>query len=217
MVAEFSVLTVCTGNIHRSPLAAALLQTWAGWYLPAPLAGRVSVCSAGLAAVVGAPMSGRVQAIARTLGADGSAHTASQLTDGLVQAADLVLVASSRQRDAVLARVPSALRRTFTMREAGGIAAAWDPASRPLVVRDLERTVSELADRRGAAAGAGRDVTDPQGQPDSAYARMVEEQVIPLAHLAHALFGMPEVDRDAYIAAAQDTDAVLATLAPLRR
>src|SRR6478609_5948740 len=123
IVTGFSILTVCTGNIHRSPLAAALLGTWAGWYLPPSLAPHVGVRSAGFAAPVGAPMGSHVQTVARALGADGSAHTASQITDGLIAGSNLVLVASRRQRDEVLARVPSALRMTFTMREAGRIAA----------------------------------------------------------------------------------------------
>ncbi len=30
----FTVLVVCTGNLNRSALGAALLRTWVGWYLP---------------------------------------------------------------------------------------------------------------------------------------------------------------------------------------
>jgi protein-tyrosine phosphatase len=213
MAVSFSILTVCTGNIHRSPLAAELLRTWAGWYLPAPLSAHVVVRSAGLGAPVGAPMGQRAQRIARSLGADGSAHTATQITDGLIAASDLVLVATRRQRDEVLGRVPAALRRTFTRREAGRIAAARDAASRPLVVRDLARVVAELADHRGATAGDADDVIDPQGRDDAAYVQMVAEEVAPLAHLAHALFGMPRPDRDAYLAAAADGETMLTRLA----
>ena len=35
----FSVVTLCTGNVHRSALAAALLRQWAQWYLRPELAG----------------------------------------------------------------------------------------------------------------------------------------------------------------------------------
>ena len=60
----FTVLVVCTGNLNRSALGGALLRTWAGWYLPAPLAARVRVASAGLAAPVGSHMRSRTRAIA---------------------------------------------------------------------------------------------------------------------------------------------------------
>jgi len=213
IVTEFSILTVCTGNIHRSPLAAALIETWAGWYLPASLAPHVGVRSAGFAAPVGAPMGSHVQTVARALGADGSAHTASQITDDLIAGSNLVLVASRRQRDEVLARVPSALRMTFTMREAGRIAAGLRDGDRPEVARDLVDTVARMADHRGAHVDAAADdVIDPQGRDLAAYAQMTREEVVALAHLGRALFGMPQPDVEAYIAAAEDEAALLATL-----
>ena len=218
MVTGFSILTVCTGNIHRSPLAAALLGTWAGWYLPPSLAPHVGVRSAGFAAPVGAPMGSHVQTVARALGADGSAHTASQITDGLIAGSNLVLVASRRQRDEVLARVPSALRMTFTMREAGRIAAGLPDGDRPEVVRDLVDTVARMADHRGDHVDAAADdVIDPQGRDLAAYAQMTREEVVALAHLARALFGMPQPDVAAYVAAAEDEAALLTTLVDAER
>ena len=217
-VAEFSILTVCTGNIHRSPLAAVLLETWSGWYLPAALSSSVRVRSAGFAAPVGAPMGSHVQVVARALGADGSAHAASQITDDLIAGSNLVLVASRRQRDEVLARVPSALRMTFTMREAGRIAAGLADRERPEVARDLVATIARMADHRGDHNDAAADdVIDPQGRDLPAYAQMTREEVVPLAHLAAALFGMPQADVGAYIAAAQDEAALLAALGDAER
>jgi protein-tyrosine phosphatase len=214
MAVEFSILTVCTGNIHRSPLAAALLQTWSGWYLPPELASSVLVRSAGFSAPVGSPMGSHVQAIARTLGADGSAHVATQITDELISDSNLVLVASRRQRDEVLARVPSALRVTFTIREAGRIAAALTRDRGPAEARDLVETVALLADHRGDHFDpAADDVIDPQGKDRSAYVQMTREEVVPLADLAATLLGMPQADVRAYAAAAEDSTALLAALA----
>ncbi|WES63888.1 hypothetical protein P0L94_15645 [Microbacter sp. GSS18] len=214
MTAQFSILTVCTGNVHRSPLAEALLRTWVGWYLPAPLSGQVTVSSAGTHAAVGMHMGNRARALAQGLGADGSDHRATQITDDMLARADLVLAASSRHRDEVIQRAPAALRKTFTIRQAGRLAAAVAPSSRPLVVRDLVRTVSRLADARGGPADVGEDdIVDPQGKDDAAYLRMVGEEIVPLAHLAAGLLGMSAADRDAYIAAAQDADGVRAQLA----
>jgi protein-tyrosine phosphatase len=211
MAADFSILTVCTGNIHRSPLAAVLLDTWSGWYLPAPVAEHVHVRSAGFAPPAGAPMGAEVLAVARTLGADGSRHVASRITDELIAASDLVLVASRRQRDEVLARVPSALRVTFTMREAGRIAAGLETPSRRGTVADLVNTVAVMADHRGDHADAtGEDVTDPQGRELAAYAQMTREEVVPLANLAAVLFGMPDADVRAYAAAVEDAATLFA-------
>lgn len=211
---DFSILTVCTGNIHRSPLAAALLKTWADWYLPQPLAGHVRVRSAGFAANVGAPMSSKVQRVAQALGADGSAHVATQITDELIADSALVLVASRRQRDEVLARVPSALRVTFTMREAGRIAAGLAPAGQPTAARDLAAVVARMADHRGDHIDpAADDVIDPQGRDREAYVQMTREEVGSLAALAATLLGMPPADVRAYLAAGEDSAALLTALA----
>jgi protein-tyrosine phosphatase len=200
----FRVVTLCTGNIHRSALAAALLGQWARWYLPTDLAGAVSVTSAGFAAPVGAPMGDRVLAVVRALGADGSSHRAAQVEDRLLSDADLVLVASRRHLDKVLSRVPSAVRKTFTIREAGRIADGLHAAA-PTTVNDLRRAVAQLADlRAGAADGAEDDIIDPQGLGQEAYLQMVKEEVVPLARLAALLFGMPRGDLAAYLAAADD-------------
>jgi protein-tyrosine phosphatase len=213
MAAEFLILTVCTGNIHRSPLAAALLQTWSGWYLPAAVSQEVGVRSAGFAAPIGAPMGSHVQIVAAMLGADGSAHAATQMTDALIADSGLVLVASRRQRDEVLARVPSALRVSFTMREAGRIAAGLTDAAPPHTLRALVDAVALLADHRGDHADpAADDVVDPQGRDLDAYAQMTREEVVALAHLARILFGMPDADVRAYISAAEDEAALLAAL-----
>ena len=214
MTAPFAILTVCTGNVHRSPLAATLLHTWAEWYLPSTLARDVTVRSAGLAAPVGAPMSSRIQAVASSLGADGSGHRASQISDDVIAGSHLVLVATRRQRDEVLNRVPSALRMTFTIREAGALAATIADRPRPQGIQDLFSVVAELAERRGVHSDAdGGDIIDPQGLELDAYVDMTREEVIPLAYLAEVLLGMPAADVAAYRAAAEDSVALRSLLA----
>lgn len=205
----FSVVTLCTGNVHRSALAASLLRQWAGWYLGRDLAEAVSVASAGFAAPVGTPMGDRVLAIVRALGADGSTHRAAQVDDLLLSGADLVLVASRRQLEKVLNRTPSAVRKTFTIREAGRIAEGLEAAP-PRSPDDLRRVVQRLADlRAGAASEAEDDIIDPQGLGDEAYLQMVREEVGALARLAAPLFGMPRADMDAYLAVAEDPSTLL--------
>lgn len=203
------MVTLCTGNVHRSALAASLLRRWAGWYLSDDLAEEVSVASAGFAAPVGAPMGDRVLAMARALGADGSTHRAAQVDDRLLAGADLVLVATRRQREKVLHRAPSALRKTFTIREAGRIAEGLE-ATAPASPGDLRRVVQRLADLRAAPVSeAADDIIDPQGLGEAAYLQMVQEEVGALARLAGPLFGMPRPDMDAYLAAAEDPSRLL--------
>lgn len=205
MAEQFRVLTVCTGNVHRSPLAQVLLHRWADWYLPPALASAVHIESAGLAAPDGQPMGELAAAIAGELGADPddcSAHRARSLTDEMVSGAGLVLTASVRQRDALLARVPSALRRTFTIREAGRSADAVSSAA-AAAPGDFARIVDALADGRRSDP-ARDDIIDPQGHGDDAYRQMVAEEVGALARLGHVLWGMPNPDLEEYRKVASD-------------
>lgn len=206
MDSTFRILAVCTGNLHRSALAETMLSLWADWYLPQTLSAQVRVSSAGTAAVVGASMTARVAAIARELGARDTAHTASQITDAEISSADLVLVAARTHRDEVLSRVPSALRRTFTFREAGRIAGRLSDVHVPGTIVALRRVVSSMSEYRFAVSPDDDDVTDPQGLGDDAYARMTREEIPALASLAHVLFGMPRADVDAYRSAVERDD-----------
>jgi protein-tyrosine phosphatase len=172
----FTVLTICTGNVNRSALAAALLDRWASWYLPPDLADRVLIASAGLGAPAGARMGRRTSAISEALGADGSVQL-----------------------------VPAALRTTFSMREAGRIAAALAPWSTPDGVDDLRQTVAAMADNRTAAPGnEADDIIDPQGKDDEAFLTMARQEVPALATLAIALFAMPPAEAAAYAEAVED-------------
>lgn len=199
----FTVLVVCTGNINRSALGAVLLETWAHWYLPSTLAAGVRVTSAGLRAPVGSPMGRRTKVIADALGTDGTRHRAAQISEEVIRAADLVLVSSTDQRDAVLGLVPSVVRSTFTIREAGRIAAILPDAPAPQSVEELRARVAALAGNRAAVDRAyDVDIIDPQGKDDEAYRLMTRQEVPPLAGLAHTLFGMPLGEVAAYETAA---------------
>ena len=85
---------VCTGNICRSPLAAALLER--------ALAGRgsegLAVSSAGTGAWDGAPVSEGAYLVGLERGLDLSGHRARLLTRELVESADLVLTMARHHR-----------------------------------------------------------------------------------------------------------------------
>ena len=88
------IVLVCTGNICRSPLAAALLQR--------ALTDRgiegMEVSSAGTGAWDGAPVSEGAYLVGLERGLDLSAHRARLLTRELVEEADLVLTMARHHR-----------------------------------------------------------------------------------------------------------------------
>jgi protein-tyrosine phosphatase len=98
------LLIVCTGNICRSPVAAALLKG----RLP-----QLTIESAGLGALVGNGVDDSARALAEAAGLDVSHHQARQVTPEMIQRADLVLVMSEGQRLAVGKLVPAAIGKTL--------------------------------------------------------------------------------------------------------
>lgn len=88
------ILLVCTGNICRSPLAAALVQR--------ALADRgtqnIDVSSAGTGAWDGAPVSEGAYLVGLEQGLDLSAHRARLLTRDLVEGSDLILTMARHHR-----------------------------------------------------------------------------------------------------------------------
>lgn len=77
---------MCTGNVCRSPLAAAMLRK----KLAQRGRGDIDIVSAGTAAADGEPASEGSYLVALEHGVDLSAHTARPLTREEVEAADLV-------------------------------------------------------------------------------------------------------------------------------
>ncbi|MEH3077175.1 MAG: hypothetical protein PGN11_17490 [Quadrisphaera sp.] len=185
-----SVLVVCTGNICRSPVAERVLQAALDAATP-PGAPRVRVASAGTGAVVGHPMEPEAVDVVRRAGCRAEGHVARHLTAVQVREASLVLTATREHRSAVVRLVPAAVRRTFTLREAGRIAAARaqdvrgaDPAARLASLADV------LVRSRGALAAREADqddVVDPF-RTDAATWELAEAQLLPALHaLAGAL------------------------------
>jgi protein-tyrosine phosphatase len=81
------ILIVCTGNVCRSPLAAAMLRQKLGQQ------GRddIEVLSAGTSAAHGEPASEGSYLVALEHGVDLSAHAARLLTEEEIETADLIL------------------------------------------------------------------------------------------------------------------------------
>lgn len=185
-----SVLVVCTGNVCRSPMAERALQAALDAATPAGRP-RTRVTSAGTGALVGHPMEPEAADAVLRAGADPSGHLARALTAADVRGAALVLTATREHRSAVVRLEPAAVRRTFTLREAGRLAAGRagqlegrSPAER------LDELVALMVRSRGVGAvrePALDDVVDPFRR-DAATWALAEEQVLPAVRaLAQAL------------------------------
>ncbi|XKE47218.1 low molecular weight phosphotyrosine protein phosphatase [Halomonas organivorans] len=98
------LLVLCTGNICRSPVAEALLRQ----ALP-----ERDVSSAGLGALVGQGVEPTARELAEADNLDVDAHQARQVTQEMLQSADLILVMSEGQRRAVADLAPAALGKTM--------------------------------------------------------------------------------------------------------
>jgi protein-tyrosine phosphatase len=164
----FRILTVCIGNVCRSPFAERVLRMRLDAML-GDRASQVDVSSAGVHALVGRPMDARAAAELVRLGGDPAGFVATQLTPAMVRNADLVLTASVALRSRVLEDSPRALPRTFTIREFAALGAADGSGARE------GGPVTQAASRRGSERIAEYDVPDPIGQP-----RLVHEQVTAL-------------------------------------
>lgn len=155
----FHILTICTGNICRSPVAELLLRQSLGIE-------RFAVFSAGTLAYPGDRMPPENIRTAGSLGLsipDAEAHRATRLTKQAVQGADLILALAQEHREVAVRLFPAAQRKAFTLVQFARLAA---PST------SLVAVVQEADRRRGLMApptpGAD-DVKDPLFQPQVVY------------------------------------------------
>ena len=169
----FTVLVVCTGNICRSPAVERLLAADLGD------AADVRVTSAGVGAVVGAPISPPMATLLHAAGASSDGFVARQLTEQLLLDADLVLALTKALRSQLVSLSPSVVRRTFTLRELARLARAVDPAALPAGSPGtrLAALLPLAAAQRGQrTVTAGEDdVVDPYGGDAALYQRSFDE------------------------------------------
>ncbi|WP_337832982.1 arsenate reductase/protein-tyrosine-phosphatase family protein [Pseudonocardia sp. TMWB2A] len=169
---RFRVLVVCTGNICRSPAAELLMRSILVGRLGGREASRVEVSSAGVAAVVGAPMHPLSRAQLAPWGLDSRAESfrGRQLDDSVVRGVDLVLGANVRHRSRVLERYPHLLDRTFALREFARLATAADTMDLPPdLVKRGHGLVELVRSMRGTVPPADDSLPDPMGGPEQAH------------------------------------------------
>lgn len=160
------MLIVCTGNICRSAFAERLGRA----YLRERY-GRedvVRLVSAGTSAVVGSAMHPNSEFVLNGFGAAGEGFRARQFEPDMAARADLVLTMTRAHRDAVLAAVPRALARTFTLREFAGLLTDAEQPATPVSneAGDPHRIVARAAAQRShRRSDAEDDIADPIGRP----------------------------------------------------
>ncbi len=180
-LAPVRILTVCTGNICRSPVAERLLQ--AG--LDQVQAGTFEVRSAGTKALVGEPIQPRSAGIIQMFGGRADNFAARRLTPEILKETDIVLTMATGHRGDVVHLAPALLKRTFTVREfarmlevllaqqdapegpaAADVAAFW---------RALPARAASVRHLALAPDADGDDVADPYRRGPEAYQRMEDE------------------------------------------
>jgi protein-tyrosine phosphatase len=178
--ARFSVLTVCTGNLARSPISAQLLAARTR-QIPA-----VVVTSAGTRAHEGDPMTTQAADISLRYGGEPAGHRATELTAGEIAGADLVLTATRQHRAAAVTLVPRAARYTFTLRQFARLVSSLDlaevapsepsPTGQFTDVDCLKALVAAAASHRGflppLANPDDDDIEDPFRQSQTVYDRV---------------------------------------------
>ena len=183
-----NILTVCTGNICRSPLAETLLSTHLSDL-------DLRVHSAGTQALVGRSMPSEARSLAQQHGVPverAASHRARLLTEDLMREADLVLTMTEEQATHAVQLRPRRLHRTFTVREFARLAASLTDRD---ILRALDRAensrmrlstvLQAVADQRGVAPRATEteDVIDPYKQSDAVYQQSANEMLPGIAQV----------------------------------
>lgn len=190
------ILTVCTGNICRSPfleraLQAELDRSWGH--------GAVVVRSAGTGALVGSAMEPAALALLENAGYAADGFVARALSQSSIADADLVLTATRAHRGPVASLHPRALRYVFSFREFADLVSDLPPED--LRAREgaggsadaaehVRAVVALAAARRGARpplADGDADIVDPYRRGSEVFDAMRDQIMQALPTVARAL------------------------------
>lgn len=170
---------VCTGNICRSPLAEHLLKKTVD-----DLALNLSITSAGTGALLRAGPPSQIITQARDWGLDVAAHQPQQISESVINSATLVLTAERSHRSELVALVPRASRKVFTLKQLARIANSMMNDSDPALLASLrsanfETLISEIADYRALTpppdTPTDDDVPDPYRRSQKDYDQSAEQ------------------------------------------
>lgn len=177
----FEILTVCTGNICRSPLGEQLLRARL-----APFG--VVVTSAGTHGLSSAPMTPEAARLAVSLGItdeDAAAHRSRYLTERMLDAPALIFAMTRDHRRAIVQLSPRRMRSTFTIREFARLSSSMttEQLAEAAVGTDATARVRAMATavamQRGLVPPPANpeddDVIDPYGRSWATYQRSAAE------------------------------------------
>jgi protein-tyrosine phosphatase len=185
------ILTVCTGNICRSPfleraLQAELDRSWG--------VGAVEVSSGGTGALPGHAMEDQARAHLESKGYAADGFLARDLTQSMVAEADLVLTATRAHRGKVAMLHPKALRYVFAFREFADLVSGLEDsavrAPSDSARAHVERIVALAAGQRGMRAPLSddqADIVDPYRRPAQVFEDMTAQIMGSLPVVARAL------------------------------
>ena len=190
---SFTILTVCSGNICRSPFAEQLLRVGlASWP-------EVILSSAGTIGLTGHAMPDEAADLSRHFGGDPSGHVARVLAVEHLSEANLVFAMSREHRRAIVELFPKAIRYTFTIREFARLVSGVtdeeldEAAMLPLddVVGRFSTLVGLAASQRGAVSPPETpdddDVVDPYRRSEEVYSESAR-QLVPAVNDVVSLF-----------------------------
>lgn len=182
-----SILTVCSRNRTRSILMAELLRRHVEALATRSDIAEVVITSAGTAAEALAPIAGVSQQLQR-FGISMSPHVGRQVTDELVESADLILVADAEQVVWIAGRWAPAFAHTFTLSEVVEYLDEVGPRSG----RTMAEWTLELAARRPRpqtymTPEGVPGLKDPTGAPEDVWARITNEIDTLMARVARSV------------------------------
>ncbi|MDQ0903011.1 MULTISPECIES: low molecular weight protein arginine phosphatase [unclassified Paenibacillus] len=174
------ILFVCTGNTCRSPLAEGLLRIRVH---QEGLAAEVR--SAGVSAVTGGPISRNSASLLQEAGFKESISSLA-IQESEVNWADLILTMTMGHKRTVIQRFPSAIEKTFTLKEY-----VEDDARILQAIEEREQLVTELQLKQALSQAVSVeersrifklehaipdfDISDPYGGSIEIYRRTAEE------------------------------------------
>jgi protein-tyrosine-phosphatase len=112
-----TILFVCTANICRSPMAAAIMRDRIA---KAGLESEVQVLSAGVWAEAGIRASSNATVVLRGRGIDLAPHRSQPLTPALLREANIILVMEEAHRRSIFYMTPEVLAKVYLLSEMTG-------------------------------------------------------------------------------------------------
>lgn len=159
---RFTILTVCTANICRSPLMELLLREQLDTSV-------YEVGSAGIRGFNGHPMDPDAAQQAVRFGADPQYFRSRPITTDMIKVSGLILTATRNHSSSALASTPSALRRTFTLLEFAQFCEDHPAASMKELIAGATRNRSQVS---GLI-----DISDPYRQGELVHQQIAEQIV----------------------------------------